>query len=336
MPQAVPKEGVPEGRRVSIDAPPETFHAGMITELDPSLGYGEHGYGPTGPPDDADKLPVEETESDDVADAPKDDKGGKKESSSVEATPKGEDSPYVPKERFNEVNEKAKQFEESHRMLQWILQNPSEFAKMQGLAPQAAQVGIAPVDEGYESLFGKPPEPSKPINEMEDREVLSFLVAKEIHNALGPVFKTLGKDISGLKGFKTEIQDALVKAAAGPDGKLLYPHWDELRNVTKEVQTKYPGISQQEAYVLAERFSQTARPTLPASLRASAVYEDVSEPKPKSQPKRPNLAAARANFMSNLGGRSQGALRDNMRGMDVRACVEKALMDIGFSSEEED
>jgi hypothetical protein len=330
MSQAVPKEGVPEGRKISVDAPPEVFHAGVVTELDPSLDYGDGNYGPTGPPDAVEELPDEKIET------PKDAEGGKEEALSVEATPKGEDSPYVPKERFNEVNERAKQYEDSHKMLQWVLRNPTEFAKMQGLVPQVQQTETAPIDEGYESLFGKPPEPSKPLNEMEDREVLSFLVAKEIHNALGPVFKTLGKDISGLKGFKTEIQDALVKTAAGPDGKPLYPRWDELRPAIKEVQQRYAGISQQEAYVLADKFSQSARPILPPQVRASAVYEEASEPKPKGQTRKPNLAVARANFMSNLGGRSGGALRDNMRGMDVRACVEKALLDIGFEPSDQD
>lgn len=335
MPTAnVPPEGVAEGRKVPVDAPPETFHAGMITELDPPIAYGEKGYGPSGPPQE-EPEPVEETEavSDEVA-SPEGVEGGKEETPTVEAKPK--ESDHVPKERFNEVNEKAKQFEESHRMLQWILQNPAEFAKMSGKQPAAA-AAEAPVDEGYDYLMVKPPEPSKPIDEMEDREVLSFLVAKELHKALGPVFKTLGKDLSSLKGFKTEIQDALVKSAVGPDGKPLYPRWDELKPVMQEVQKKYAGISPQEAYVLADRFSGAQKQTASTPARAETANEQLEQPKPRlaPQPKKPNLAVARANFMSNLGGRSGGALRDNVQVRNIRESVERALADIGFPQEEE-
>ena len=311
-------EGVPEGQKVPLDAPPDVFHAGLFTEGKDETTFKEKGYGPTEPPD------LEEQPSELEEQPPK---GGPSDESGKdvkeEPAKKSEESRFVPKDRFDEVNEKAKQYEESHRMLQWILQNPAEFAKMTGQSGQKPQSEGA--SESYESLLGKPPEPEKPLSEMSDQEVLGFLVAKEVHKILTPALKTLGKDLGDLKGFKEELSEYLVKTAVGQDGSPLYPRWDELKPVMLEIQKKYPGISKQEAYVLADKFSPPrVAPRQPV------------EPAPQRPAKKPaSLAAARASFMSNLGGRSGASLKDNVRGMNIRECVEKALMDVGFTPSEE-
>lgn len=344
MPKAVPKVGpqlaataveprgsefLEEGGEGSAlatnpDMPPEAFHAGMTRETDLEFRLGERGMGPTEPLGPWDEEEAAQNEPAPDEESPAEDEGGKEASSEAKA-PRSE---HIPRERFDEVNEKMKRFEKDAQMLSWILENPTQFAKtVKGQQEEASP----PEADEFKVVE---PQPGKDLSEMSDKEVFDYAVRKEVSRVINDQLGGVLKDLHGLKNFRGSMEDLLLKAATGPDGKPLFPRWEELRPAVGQVLQKHPTLDRREAYVLADRLAPAGAGYSPPAERPASeppgdLHKNVPEQGPADKPKRGSVEAIRAARLMDLG-RASGAYSSNTRPRSPKEAIEYAMREHGF------
>jgi hypothetical protein len=333
-------EEVSEGSvlTTNLDAPPDTFHAGMVREDSPEFFIGEKSVGPTDPlgvwDEDFGKTQVEEEErkepEGEEPSSTTEDEVGKEASSEA----KVKRSEMVPRERFDQVNDKLKEYEKDSQMLRWILDNPQKFSANLKSESEEAK----PPTQAFKLEEPKLPVGKASLDEMSDKEVFDYAVRKEVSRVLSDHLGGVFKDLDGLKTFKGSMEDLVMKAATGPDSKPLFPRWEELRPQVGSLMQRHPTLDKREAYVLAERMTPVQKAyEPPPEVSASAPPKDLSKNVPDQGPlgdrgKRGSPAAIRAARLVNLG-RASGAYSSNTKPKTPKVAIELAMADLGFPGE---
>jgi len=324
-------EEVAEGSemRTNPDAPPEAFHAGMVAEDIVEATIPERTVGPTEPTSPfgtTDELEAEDLPSED---SPVEDEGGKEESSETEAR-----SEMIPRERFDEINDKLKTFEKNSQMLEWIMANPEKFA---ATVRQETPGGPPPTEaESKNILLEEPALPTgEDLENISDKELFDISVKQQTVRVLNELLPGVFEDLNGLKTFKGTMEELVMKSTLDANQKPIFPRWDELQPTVNQVLQKHPTMDRREAYWMAERMVP-GRVEAPlanqAALSASNLSEQVGTPEQGPVGVRPKPATPKAVHAARLVdlGRSSQAYQRGTKPASIREAVELAMADQGF------
>ena len=320
----------------NVDTPPEAFapSADVLTdELDPPLDIVDKGFGPVDLPT-ADDEPPEDMAGVEDGDEPsaKPDEQVVDEPQSQDASGTGDDVKQdpetVPYERFQQVIQENQTLKQAKEVLDWITKNPEQAAaRLGGQATPQPPNAMSEVERIALNLTE--PQPTKPVEDMDDTEKAQLWIEKSSFKYLKePLEQVVGR-VNELLSFKEKLEETLTRNAVTPDGTPMHPRWDELKAPMGQVKARYPGISDAEAYHLADKMIPQSTPMvddMAAYNQAPATPKAKPEP-PKPPPKRASPAALRASKVASFGRSSTGMAPANPDRMSLEASAEKALED---------
>lgn len=328
----------------NVDGPPESYappasSADMLTdELDPPFPIVDRGFGPTdigkafsdeemakegegeGDAEDVDESTEAATE-----DKPEDDDTPPPSDATREGDVVKESPKTVPYDRFREIVAENQRLKQSSQVLDWIMKNPEQAAARLGAK-------TAPPQPKHSFIDIEEPKPHKPIDEMDETERAQLWVEQRAYNYLKRNLEKIDGAFSDLFGFKEQLSETLTKNAVDKDGKPLHPRWDELRPTMHEIKGRYSGMSDVEAYHLADRMVPQSTPMGDEM----AMYNEQPRPQPRPQqaapvppkPKRASPAALRAAKVASFGRSTPGTASIAPDRYSPEQAAEKAFEEI--------
>lgn len=351
-PKAPNPDPVPDSPRLpNIDAPAEYVplvpSADMLTdEVDPPVAITDRGFGPTGM---GEELTDEEIAAAQAADDTQDSTDPETEEATddePQTKPEGTAAPpsdaseegddvkpkpsTVPYDRFQELVAENQRLKQAEAVLQWMRDNPEQAAARLSVRTQQGE------QKPKFELKLDEPSASKPFEEMDDLEKAQLMIARSSRDVLKGPLEKIGGAINDLLSFKDQLQETLTRNAVDKEGKPLHPRWDELKGVMSEVKARYSGMSDAEAYVLADRMLPQSTPmgdemamynTPSRTPSRTPTAADIAPP-PAPKPKRASPAALRAAKVASFGRSTPGMAAVSPSRYSAEQAAERAFDEI--------
>jgi len=320
-PTQAPEGTVPEGNMetTNLDAPIESFvqpSADMLTdEVDPPLPIVDKGFGPVHQStalteeEMAALGATEEEEAEVEIEEETPDKPSEEEQPPEDASSEGDDvkedlPTTVPYDRFQEVIAENQQLKQAAAAMEWIKANPEQAAAR--LLGKTEAASTPQQQENRFSLHIETPKPDKPEDQLTEEDRVRLFVESVVTEKLrASGLENIASGMNDMAQFKDQLTEHLTKNTVDADGKPMYPRWDELKGTMTEVKVRYSGMSDAEAYVLADRMIPQSTPMADEMGAYNQQQPPSAQPEqptpPRVAPKKASSAARRAAKVASIG-----------------------------------
>jgi hypothetical protein len=331
----------------NLDMPSGAFtplpSADVLTdEDDPPVRITDKGFGPYEGGEELtdEEMEAREKEAEGKPDEEPEKEGEPDENPADAAEPLPRDTPeegdgakegpkYVPYDRFQEIAAENQRLKQADAVLKWIMANPEQAAARLGVRGQSP-----PSEDKRFAVDLAEPKSQKPFEELDETEKARLWVERSSYNYLKSPLEKVAGAVNELLQFKEQLTETLTKNAVDKDGKPMHPRWDELRGTMREVKTRYQGMTDAEAYVLADRMIPQSTPmgdemaAYNAPLRSAPVPQKTPAQPPAPKPKRASPAALRAAKVASFGRSSPGMSSVEPERLSAEKSAEKAFDEI--------